>query len=163
MDTNVLVAWVGIGGTLGGALIGSLTTWFIQWSQNKEKYQQMAFEKRLQAHQQAYALCGNLMSTTFTQLSTEETVAKVIDWYYNNCLYLDSNSREVLWKLTRSVQEYTAKHGPYQPDIITSDQYDAHVELRELQVETQNIIAMGVGVKYIPEIRESPATKKTSI
>jgi len=159
MDTSILVAWVGIGGTLGGALIGSLTTWFIQWSQNKEKYQQMAFEKRLQVHQQAYALCGTLLGTTFTKSSTEEAVAKVGDWYYNNCLYLDSNSREALWKLTRTVQEYTAKHGPFVADIITREQFDDHVAMRDLQVETQNIIARGVGVKYIPEIKEPTPIK----
>jgi hypothetical protein len=45
---------------LVSVLIGAAIPIFMQWRDNKEKYQQMVFEKRLQVHQEAYALCDKI-------------------------------------------------------------------------------------------------------
>jgi hypothetical protein len=52
-----------------------------------------ALDKRLQAHQEAYALWREMISNIHGKESIA-TVIKCQEWYNNNCLYLDANSRE---------------------------------------------------------------------
>jgi hypothetical protein len=52
-----------------------------------------ALDKRLQAHQEAYALWREMISNIHGEENTA-TVMKCQEWYNNNCLYLDANSRE---------------------------------------------------------------------
>lgn len=58
-------------------------------------------EERFRAHQQAYALCRELFHAVHTPRITE-VVIKSQDWWEQNCLYLDAEAREALWRGIRA-------------------------------------------------------------
>lgn len=163
METEVLVAIVGF----AGVLFGSAISIFIHWREGKDKYQQMAFEKRLQVHQEAYAWCERLFEyiTPFDENAPKDKIDvthKFDDWFYSNCLYLDKNSVFELQYLNLRVLEFFEKYGEY--NMATSDdrQRAAFRNLEEALGDTKDAIARGIGVKYIPDIKRSNSNKKVS-
>ncbi len=59
----------------------------------KQQMRMAALERRLQSHQEAFALWNNLRSSVY-QPNIGEVVMECQDWWMNNCLYLDADSRE---------------------------------------------------------------------
>ena len=119
MQTEILVAIVGA----GGVIIGAAIPLFWQSRDYKERYQQMAFEKRLQVHQQGYNWCNKLMeSTTHIGFPYEDAVSNAKNWFSENCLYLDNDSRDSFSDLIFEVERYNETHGAY--DAENREQYN---------------------------------------
>ena len=65
----------------------------IKHTEHKQQLRMAALERRLQAHQEAYTLWREMLSSLHNE-NNFETVLKCQEWYNNNCLYLDSESRQ---------------------------------------------------------------------
>ena len=76
-----------------GVLVGSLATIKIARANRKEMLRLAAVEKRLAAHQKAYALWCRLLSDLQDRDRLHNTAVECQEWWKENCLYLDPKSR----------------------------------------------------------------------
>jgi hypothetical protein len=65
----------------------------LEQARGQQQLRLAALDKRLQAHQEAFALWREMIISIHTEENTA-TVMKCQKWYNNNCLYLDANSRD---------------------------------------------------------------------
>ena len=84
--------------SLGGVVVGALITVAAQsWSGVLERKHQLrlaAAERRLEAHQRAFALWRKLIHTVHDEKEIFNIVAECQEWWNNNCLYLSPDARE---------------------------------------------------------------------
>jgi hypothetical protein len=84
--------------SLGGVIVGALITVASQhWSGELERKHQLrmaAAERRLEAHQQAFALWRKLIYTVHDENEIHSVVGECQQWWNNNCLYLSPDARE---------------------------------------------------------------------
>lgn len=129
------------------------------WREKKDKYKDMVFEKRLDAHQGAYYRCMKLCNLLLPHklIKTEglragaSELLESIDWMNKNALYLNEDSRvklgEFLHFLAKRGSEYVYKSNAKNVNI--------EEEMRKLLIERNRVIGSikkGIGVKYLPEI-----------
>lgn len=78
--------------SLGGVVVGALITVAAQhWSgvlERKHQLRMAAAERRLEAHQQAFALWRKLIVTVHHENEIHKIVGECQQWWNNNCLYL---------------------------------------------------------------------------
>ena len=73
--------------------------------------------KRLEAHQKAYALWRKL-ATKVHQQGAAEIIEECQEWWPNNCLYLDKDSREAFYDAYWTAAEIEAlRSGTPTPDV----------------------------------------------
>lgn len=77
---------------LFGALVGSLATIQIARANRKEVLRLAAVERRLAAHQEAYALWCRVLSNLHRDC-IHDVAVECQAWWEKNCLYLDPESR----------------------------------------------------------------------
>lgn len=65
----------------------------LEQARSKQQLRLAALDKRLQAHQEAFALWRKMISNVHNE-QNGKIVMDCQEWYNNNCLYLDSESRE---------------------------------------------------------------------
>ena len=84
--------------SLGGVVVGALITIGAQsWSGALERKHQLrlaAAEKRLEAHQRAFALWRKLIHSVHDEKEIFNVVSECQEWWNNNCLYLSPEARE---------------------------------------------------------------------
>ncbi len=142
-------------GTIIGASIGE----FRHWRESRQRYQVMAFEKRLQAHQEAVSWCLKISDYMGpSKMRKKQGIEQLLDhveeageWLNKNCLLLDTNSNasllDVLEFATRNARDYTSG---------AATTVDEDKEIAKITQEIRKAIrciAQGVGVKYIPDIK----------
>lgn len=88
-DLNLVV---GVLLALFGALVGSLVTIHVARANRRGGLQLAAVEKRLAAHQEAYALWCRLLSALHSD-RVHDIAVECQAWWEKNCLYLDPKSR----------------------------------------------------------------------
>ncbi|MEK7716990.1 MAG: hypothetical protein AAB322_04465, partial [Pseudomonadota bacterium] len=69
-----------------GALVGSLATIHIARANRKEVLRLAAVEKRLAAHQEAFALWCRLLSDLHNRDRLHDTAVECQQWWQKNCL-----------------------------------------------------------------------------
>ena len=79
-----------------GGLVGSLATIAISRANRKDQLRLAAVERRLAAHQEAYALWFELLNALHHP-ECHDVVIKCQTWWKQNCLYLDPKSRRAFW------------------------------------------------------------------
>ncbi|MHA1971577.1 MAG: hypothetical protein ACTSW1_01220 [Candidatus Hodarchaeales archaeon] len=104
MDT----AWIGVIGVIGGAIIGAGIQEFRLWGERKDKYRVMSFDRRLEAHQQAFAALHELNRILNTGVSKDidRTAIETRKWWDKNCLFLDEKSRSLMLKTINLSHQY---------------------------------------------------------
>jgi hypothetical protein len=127
---SLLVAFVGIIGTLAGIFITTIV-------QNKnyelDRHNQMrlaALDKRLQAHQEAYSLWHKLFSHLHDDQSIRDVVMECQSWWIDNCLYLEPNARSAFQRAYFKAMGYNAL-------------YNAHSDAELIRLENADIMAAG--------------------
>lgn len=140
---------------LVGVLLGAGITVCMKWMETREKYQEMTFEKRLLVHQEAFSWNARLYQAVWSLDSDEidEVAEKASDWWQNNCLFLDENSRYHMISALNCVYEYVNAISA----VPKNDKADL---LREDAIESlsANRIAIerGIGAKHLPELKKKP-------
>ncbi len=102
-------ALVGLLGTIFGAVLVLIGQWFRENRQQKSQFRLAAIDKRLAAHQQAFALWQELVSVVHHLDKRGDVVRNCQDWWYNNCLYLDPRVRDAFRACYSAVFNYDSK------------------------------------------------------
>jgi hypothetical protein len=107
-----------------------------------------ALDRRLQAHQEAYALWWDLLPAVNDQQEINRIVLKCQDWWKNNCLYLEADARESFSKA------YVAAHNHYQ-FLDTHTDGDTIRKNWKIVMDAGNIIVKGVELPPISEVESN--------
>lgn len=81
--------------------------------ERKEKFRSVAIEKRLEAHQQALNHWNKLSSVIHspdTDSIKRKTITDARDFWFNNSIYLEKNTRELFSKVIGLVSAYSLFH-----------------------------------------------------
>jgi hypothetical protein len=147
---------------LVGVIVGVGIQEFRIWRERKDKYKDMIFEKRLDAHQGAYYWCTTLIKLALPQSLLKDGGIQALvkgmrdatEWLNKNALYLDEGSVIEMNRFLRYVSErgvkYTRERGG--KDINVKE------EVMELAKNSGKLLASlkkGIGYKYLPETRIS--------
>ncbi|MGZ9057802.1 MAG: hypothetical protein ACXW14_01000 [Burkholderiaceae bacterium] len=77
-----------------GATIAAAIQFVVSRTEQLDRYRLAAVEKRLQAHQEAFALWRKLISHVHRSEEIENVVMECQRWWDANCLYLDEPARK---------------------------------------------------------------------
>jgi len=144
--------------TLVGLLVGVGVQELRFWRERKDKYRDMVFEKRVDAHQGAYYRFGRLprfmapsalMKDGGVRALAEE-LCEYEEWVSKNALYLDGGSRtKIHMFFGYAIQK--AKKYKDEEWVKNIDVGEEKMELYKNMVEVQVAIRRGIGVEYLPE------------
>jgi hypothetical protein len=70
----------------------------IELIREKQQLKLAAIEKRLEAHQKAYELWHQLVSSVHDSKKVWDTAVQCQDWWWENCLYLTSEARDAFYQ-----------------------------------------------------------------
>jgi hypothetical protein len=101
--------------SLARAVVGWLVRLLFSKKQRIAAFEMAALAKRLQAHQDAYALWNDMVLALHDPQKEHETAARCQQWWVKNCLYLDSESRKEFLNCAREAGSYTALKDPKNP------------------------------------------------
>ena len=87
-------ALIGFLGVIVGSAISAVTSMLIAKENYRGKLAVAALGKRLETHQFAYALWDEIVGAVHHTSRIGDVVIKAQDFWKNNCLYLDSQSRK---------------------------------------------------------------------
>ena len=148
--------------TLVGVLVGMGVQEFRIWREKKDKYKDMVFEKRLDAHQGAYywvtrllklMVPPKLMKDGGAEVAFKET-EKANEWLDKNALYLDENSRikmlNFIIYIHETLRKYEDEEGRSNINIKAET-----MELYEKSGDLLSNIERGIGVKYLHKQKTS--------
>jgi len=94
---------------------------FLQAQDFKHQMRLAALERRLQAHQEAYALWRRLLGNLHSPEALE-VAAECDEWWNNNNLYLSRNARVAFREAYMAVPEYKSLRQE-QPDAMTEMEF----------------------------------------
>jgi len=142
---------------LFGVIIGALITFLIHWWERKERYQVITFDKRLEVHQQAFYWCSKsylgFKRVTRRELKSPSnlltTAKEAMEWWQNNCLYLDEDSRISMLQAILAILQRTDKIISKGEQVTSEDD-----EVRTQIMKALNCIITGIGAKYLPELQK---------
>lgn len=144
--------------TVVGVLVGVGIQEFRIWRERKDKYKDMVFEKRLDAHQEVFyrliELLQFILPHRLKQEGGEKALTKKISECHKcvekNALYLARDSRrEIVIFL-----QYARKKGKRYTDAEWVKSVNVKKETEELVNNVAGVLASvekGIGVKYLPE------------
>ena len=78
----------------------------LEHAQYKNQLRLAALDRRLQAHQEAYALWQNLMDNAHDREKVGDAVATCQEWWRENSLYLDAEARKAFITAFKSAPTY---------------------------------------------------------
>ena len=90
IDSKAAFGFVGV---IIGSLITGATSWLAARENRKQHWAIAAIDKRLEVHQEAYALWTRIVGALNDQ-NIAEVVSEGEKWWSQNCLYLDAASRQ---------------------------------------------------------------------
>jgi hypothetical protein len=91
IDSKLVIGFIGV---IIGSAISSITSIVISKESRKGQLAVASLEKRLEAHQTAYSIWRNLISSVHDEEKLSEISMTALDWWEKHCLYLDPESRE---------------------------------------------------------------------
>lgn len=144
-----------IGVLAGGAIAGAIQ-YGISVADREHQLRTAALERRLQAHQEAYALWRRLIFST-SQEDLYALIRKSALWWDDNCLYLDPEARRAFYRAINAAGERErAVH-------IDDDPRIARLAWQDME-KAGDIIAKGVALpgfgKAEADRLDVPSTKK---
>jgi hypothetical protein len=126
--------------SLISAIIGGLIATSSQaWTSAQDRENQLrlaAIERRLVAHQEAYALWRKLIFTSNEDKEFGNVVLECQSWWNNNCLFLDSKSRKAFFDAFMAA--------PSRPVLLRSRDTSAIKENYEIMTRAGEIIVKGI-------------------
>ncbi|GEM_PF-3332170 len=147
----MLAAIMGIVGVLLGVLATHSFEWWRERRRWDEQYRFQLYGRRLEAHQQAFALVHRMRDFLVGYDSTEahpkdDPIRAAMDWWPANCLYMDQASRAKLNALITGAAAFIAFHrGPRTPEGFREAN-----KVWPLFDDALKAIEEGIGVKHLP-------------
>jgi hypothetical protein len=144
--------------TLVGVVIGVGIQELRIWRERKDKYKDMIFEKRLDAHQGGYYWCMKLLSVMMPNRlmkdgglsDVDEKLGGAMEWLDKNALYLNQDSRVKMNEYFQYVSETSLKY----KDVKGISNINIGEETEKLVENAGKVLSSiqkGIGVEYIPE------------
>ena len=90
---QVATAFVGLFGVIVGALIAAGSKLLMSAYERHHQLRMAALEKRLQTHQEAFALWAKFYNSLLKP-DFDNVFNECQDWWYSNCLYLEDEVRK---------------------------------------------------------------------
>jgi hypothetical protein len=148
VDTNSLVGLLGV---ITGALIAEFSRHSSARNEGTHQLRLAALDRRLQAHQEAFALWRRLLADMHDPTKIGETVGRCQDWWDNNCLYLTPEARQAF------AQAYLTAHTRH----VTVQTRDVELIRHEFEVirRAGDLIVQGVELPPIPQGEDKPIQK----
>jgi hypothetical protein len=130
----------------------------IEWLKSHHQLRLAAVDKRLEAHQAAFRLWRELVSTLETDKAAESVLA-CDKWWSENCLYLEPTAREAF-----SNAYWGAQHYNYMRRRAGSANYDDDIFTNKLNVITGagELIVRAVQLPGLTAGEREQAEKKAS-
>lgn len=132
--------------TLLGVMLGLGYSEYKNRQERRERFRVMTFEKRLQAHQQAYYWCQKLnevLNIGGNKETIHTTANQAREWWNSNCLLLDAVSRSEMVGLMNFAHLY-ANDNEMGRNVWSS------------LVTTLKAVVSGIGFEYLPEELSKP-------
>lgn len=96
--------------TILGIFIGAFFTILIQMYDRKDKFRLVAIEKRLQTHQEAFSWWYKLIWAIHSPSDDRiPVISEARNFWLNNCLYLEKNTRKEFDIVIKLVDGYSDK------------------------------------------------------
>lgn len=163
-------AWVGLIGVGVGSSITLGYNFWRDWSEGREKYRVMLYEKRLEIHQKGFYLVHKLSETMPDSIegmkrvkaaTINELSHQLEEWWTLNFFYLDEESRrriiEAIVDAEDLVMDYTIQDdSTYRLDDKRTSWHNDHREFRKCIQDTLISLEKGIGMKHV----EKPKKKK---
>jgi hypothetical protein len=154
MSDTVLAALIALGGVIIGAsltIVNSIISSKLVKKniemEHKEKFKYVALEKRLEIHQEAYALCHEIMNNLHKDQHSQ-TYNKCMGWWLKNNLYLETKAR-------KAFRDYVYESGIF---IMIPKSSNPKVEEKKINFteklfpETLQLISDGIGLPWVKDI-----------
>jgi hypothetical protein len=126
--------------SLISAIVGGLIATSSQsWASAQDRENQLrlaAIERRLPAHQEAYALWRKLIFTSSEDKDFGNVVLECQSWWNNNCLFLDAKSRKAFFDAFMAA--------PDRPILLLSKNISAIKENHEIITKAGEVIVKGI-------------------
>jgi hypothetical protein len=87
-----------------------------------------ALDRRLDAHQQAFALWRRLNAAMYTE-RLDGVVSECQKWWDNNCLYLDSQAREAFGRAYQAAHNHVALLSGFDRGIVTEERIEQNGDI----------------------------------
>jgi len=144
--------------TLVGVLVGLGVQEFRIWRERKDKYKDMVFEKRLDAHQGAYYQCMRVLNLIMPHVLMRDGGASVAikeawntyEWLDKNRLFLDDDSSLKISRFLQYACETASKYKDEEGRKNINVEEEAR-KLFEIIGDVSVSIRRGIGVEYLPE------------
>ena len=112
-----------------------------------------ALEKRLDVHQEAYYQWNKMLDLRFEENTERRNfLFECQEWYYNNCLFLDSKSRLEFKKCLNNIFNYKMYWHMWKESTKKTKEYDAaNMTLKNTWAQilkTGEIIAKGIDLDH---------------
>ncbi len=134
--------------SLVSAIIGGLIATSSQaWVSAQDRENQLrlaAIGRRLEAHQQAYALWRKLLASLGSEKNLSDTILECQSWWENNCLYLDAKARGAFVSAYLSAGSHKV--------IVLSKDINLIKENYQIIINAGNVIVAGVSLPTIGEL-----------
>jgi hypothetical protein len=124
---------------LFGVMLGSFIT---HWLGHRQSLQLLAAERRIQAHQDAFALWWKLASAYHNTESRVTAVRECQDFWNRNCLYLGTRSRQAFRETLVEVMFYEALREERQ-------------KMQQLFDNIENVFRILMADAAVPDVNES--------
>lgn len=102
-------AFIGLAGVVVGSVLMLTAQCWIARQRLRNQFRLAALDKRLEKHQEAFALWQSLVSAVHRPEERTKVVLQCQDWWYNNCLYLSPKAREAFRRAYMAAWEYNPK------------------------------------------------------
>jgi len=141
---------VGLLGVLIGAGISAATSILLAWENRHLQLAMAALDKRLAAHQTAYALWWNIVRAVHQKDKIGHVVIEAEEWWKNNCLYLDAASRQAFREcLMFAINHKDLLQGPRSKEttVLVKESWNVIMKPGETLVESVALPSLGKAEK----------------
>lgn len=147
-------AAIGFLGVFVGSLISGVVQFVTSDANSRQQLRLAALDKRLQSHQEAFALWQRLLFINRQKKEATQLILDCQEWWNNNCLYLSADARAA-FKKAYIAADYLSQPAEVQagPDAMKKDMEDLK--------RAGEIILKGVNLPSIGE-DESKRVEKRS-
>lgn len=126
---------IGFLGVILGSIIASGTSIIVARENQRNQLRMSALEKRLEVHQEGYQLWREIVSAAHNREKQNDVLPEAEQWWNENCLYLDPESRKSFRMCIASVEIHN--------DLLAGSGPRSSEEREQIQQNWENIMKPG--------------------
>ena len=149
-------AIIGLIGVVVGSLITGVPTWLLAKANRRDKYKLAIYDKRIQAHQEAYALSWDL-SKSLGQSNILNIQNDCHKWWIHNRLYLTKGAAKAFKK---AYQEAHCFHKEEKKEPVRGQKEENKRVLRLIE-EADKAILQDIDLEYLGGLEKKGLRRKS--